>query len=94
MHGLKKERIEIFRGKSDPIVKKIFDENELICINESWRDKFDSDILNWDDSHLANRQSKSGRASEGGGGLQCLSKMIPKNMEILNTRMLIRSDLN
>ena len=41
IHGLKKEKIEIFKHKSEPIVKKIFDENELICITETWRDKYD-----------------------------------------------------
>ena len=38
IHGLKKEKIEIFKHKSEPTVKKIFDENELICITETWRD--------------------------------------------------------
>ena len=94
VHGFKKERTEIFREKSDPIVKKIFDENELICISDSWRDKFDSDILNWDDnfteiSHLGNRQS--GRAL---GGTSMFIKNDPKHMEILNTIMLIRYGLN
>ena len=70
IHGLKKEKIEIFKHKSEPTIKKIFDENELICITETWRDKYDPDILDWDDdfseySKIASRHCKSGRASGG-----------------------------
>ena len=68
IYGLKKEKIEIFKHRSEPTVKKIFDQNELICITETWRDKYDPDILDWDDnfseySKIASRQCKSGRAS-------------------------------
>ena len=68
IYGLKKEKIEIFKHRSEPTVKKIFDQNELICITETWRDKYDPDILDWDDnfseySKKASRQCKSGRAS-------------------------------
>ena len=50
--------------------KKIFEENDIICLTETWRDKFDWDVLSWDDNFSehpknANRQSKRGRSSGG-----------------------------
>ena len=47
IHGLKNEKIEIFKHKSEPTVKKIFDGNKLICITKTWRDKYDPDILDY-----------------------------------------------
>ena len=68
LHGLKKEKIDIFRHKSEPLVQTIFNENEVIYITETWKDKYDTDCLCWDDnfierSNLANRECKTGRSS-------------------------------
>ena len=70
LHVLKGNKIDTFKEKNDTVVKKIFYENDIICVTETWRDKYDLDILVWDDnftehSKLANRQSKSGRSSGG-----------------------------
>ena len=42
--------------------------NDIVCATESWRDRYDPDILAWDDeftehSCLAKRDTKSGRSS-------------------------------
>ena len=44
--------------------------NDIVCLTETWKDRFDSEILSWDDpiseySKNANRQYKYGRSSGG-----------------------------
>ena len=67
IHGLKNEKVDTFRNKSESVVTKIFDENDIICLTETWRDR---NVLSWDDKFSeqpknANRQSKRGRSSGG-----------------------------
>ena len=52
------------------MVKTLFEENDIICGTEKWRDRRDPDILSWDDkfcehSYLAKRHTKTGRSSGG-----------------------------
>ena len=70
LHGLKGNKIQTFKERNEPIVKKLFEKNDIICATESWRDRYDPDILAWDDeftehSCLAKRDTKSGRPSGG-----------------------------
>ena len=70
LHGLKGNKIQTFKERNEPIVKKLFEKNDIICATESWRDRYDPDILAWDDeftehSFLAKWDTKSGRSSWG-----------------------------
>ena len=70
LHGLKGNKIQTFKERNEPIVKKLSEKNDIICAAESWRDRYDPDILAWDDeftehSCLAKRDTKSGRSSGG-----------------------------
>ena len=68
LHGLKGCKIESFKDRTEPMVKKLFEENDIICGTETWRDRQDPDILSWDDnfyehSYPAKRHTKTGRSS-------------------------------
>ena len=50
IHGLKNEKVDTFRNYSETVVKKIFDENGIICFTETLHDRFDRDVLSQDDN--------------------------------------------
>ena len=41
-------KIETFKHKTEPMVKKLFEENDIICGTETWHDRRDPDILSWE----------------------------------------------
>ena len=52
------------------MVKKLFEENDIICGTETWYDHRDPDVLSWYDkfsehSYLAKGHTKTGRSSRG-----------------------------
>ena len=68
LHGLKGCNIESFKDRTEPMVKKLFEENDIICGTETLRDRQDPDILSWDDkfskhSYPAKRHTKTGRST-------------------------------
>ena len=69
MHGLKQDKANFIRSRSSTF-RKLFNEIDLIFLSETWRDRFDSDILDWDDVFIevnknAYRDFKKGRSSGG-----------------------------
>ena len=69
MHGLKGDKAEMIKNR-DPYSDfgKLFLQNSIIFMSETWRDKFDQDILNWDDdfqefSKIAVKDYQKGRSS-------------------------------
>ena len=51
MHGLKEDKAEMIKNR-DPYSEfgKLFLQNSFIFMSETWREKFDQDILNWGDN--------------------------------------------
>ena len=56
--GLKYEKLKTFKTKNDPIVENLFDENEITFLSETWKEKFDPDVLLWDDGIFNSIQTK------------------------------------
>ena len=44
IHGLMYEKLETFKNKNDPTVDNLFDENEIVFLSETWKEKFDPDV--------------------------------------------------
>ena len=62
------KKIDTFKNKNDRMVKDLFEKNDTVCLTETLKDKFDSEILSWDYpfpeySKNANRQYKYVRSS-------------------------------
>ena len=71
MHGLKEDKAEMIKNR-DPYSEfgKLFLQNSIIFMSETWRDNFDQDILSWDDDFqefpkIAVKDFKKGRSSGG-----------------------------
>ena len=70
LHRLKGCKIESFEDRTEPMVKKLFEENDIIYGTETWRDRHHPDVLSWDDkfsehSYFAKRHTKTCRSSGG-----------------------------
>ena len=71
MHRLKGDMAEMIKNR-DPYSDfgKFFLQNSIIFMSETWRDKFDQEILNWDDDFqefpkIAAKDYRKGRSSRG-----------------------------
>ena len=71
IHGLKGDKADLLKNrKPGSKFYKLFDKNDIIFLSETWRDRVDSDLLEWDDDFqefpkTAHRDFKKGRSSGG-----------------------------
>ena len=88
IHGLKENKLSMMRNETNSFFNTTFKSSDFVVFTETWRDKADNDLLNWDHTHeeilkkCGQRTSRKGRSS---GGISFgAKKKIGKSYEILS----------
>ena len=71
IHGLKENKLSMMRNETNSFFNKIFRSSDFVVFIETWTDKANNDLLNWDHTHeeiirkCGQRTSRKGCSSGG-----------------------------